>query len=619
MSQELSQPRPPISIPAYFALLRELPLDARRRIISQCSNTDLHNMIAFGTRPGNMHRVAIQTLLLSIISDPIFGYAAAMPQQQQRSAIHPSPYPPRPPPILARQPRQHSADWPLVHPSCGGVRNLGQGQSSNTTAGSSSTTSNSRDNPISIDIQPTEMLNVPSVRELDNALARKEARFMIAMTPRQTSTVQPQSRHTIQTESTHPILDTPESNSGRVVFRQDQIGFRAQDDVQSRTSPRTSSSPDSITKTKRTIDEVIQPSSLSPKRARMAAHSEAAEPHKRESGSVSPEHISDLPDTSRQEQLYKMLTSRTDAARQSAEARAQWTETATRDTDPEEEMSRGPAPNHAKLPLTNISQMISYDSHSERSDVPQAEEKISLVNPDALSSPLSSSVSDLGTPPPNDDSATSTADAFAKGKKPIGTHPPSQPTLELKLSRRPLSEQLGISGDAPNDTLAGEPVHSGYGGEPDPIDWNFHVSNTDSKPLSAFPDNVRSELLFHFIQTYRTEGDYHRNLKYIRAVKTESRALHAATGYCLNIRMYHQNRPRRKGALMQFSEAGGDKERACDECVRQKRLCARIVGGEEDFKRKGKQPAKEFQLVFYPLPESFREGVSWDGVAFWIK
>jgi hypothetical protein len=88
-----------------------------------------------------------------------------------------------------------------------------------------------------------------------------------------------------------------------------------------------------------------------------------------------------------------------------------------------------------------------------------------------------------------------------------------------------------------------EPIHSGYGGETDPIEWVFLIPDTDgtSKPLSFFPDSVRSEPLFHLIRTYCTGGDYHRNMKYIRAVKRESRALYATTGYRLNVRMYHQN------------------------------------------------------------------------------
>jgi hypothetical protein len=70
-------------------------------------------------------------------------------------------------------------------------------------------------------------------------------------------------------------------------------------------------------------------------------------------------------------------------------------------------------------------------------------------------------------------------------------------------------------------------------------------------------------------------------------------------------------------------KAGGDKERACDECVRQKRFCGRTVGshanGEGNIKGKEAQQVKEYQLIFYPFTEALREGVSWDDIAFWIR
>lgn len=85
------------------------------------------------------------------------------------------------------------------------------------------------------------------------------------------------------------------------------------------------------------------------------------------------------------------------------------------------------------------------------------------------------------------------------------------------------------------------------------------------------------------------------------------------------------------GPGMRFTESGGEENRACDECVRSFRLCARIVKIGEPCDtsmrrigdvKKGKAMAtsrdEKYELVFYPLPERLREGVSWDSVGFWI-
>jgi hypothetical protein len=70
-----------------------------------------------------------------------------------------------------------------------------------------------------------------------------------------------------------------------------------------------------------------------------------------------------------------------------------------------------------------------------------------------------------------------------------------------------------------------------------------------------------------------------------------------------------------------FSSAEGNRQRGCDLCVRQRRLCSRIVGcnGSKEESEQMEDGPGEYELVSYPLRNSMRAGVEWHKVAFWIQ
>ena len=73
-------------------------------------------------------------------------------------------------------------------------------------------------------------------------------------------------------------------------------------------------------------------------------------------------------------------------------------------------------------------------------------------------------------------------------------------------------------------------------------------------------------------------------------------------GKCANIAMWQKD-----CAQMTFEKAFGNKHRACDTCIRTKRLCARVVA--DGFGTK---------LCVYPLPDACLEDKSLHSIAEWV-
>jgi hypothetical protein len=77
---------------------------------------------------------------------------------------------------------------------------------------------------------------------------------------------------------------------------------------------------------------------------------------------------------------------------------------------------------------------------------------------------------------------------------------------------------------------------------------------------------------------------------------------HSDGGRCLNITVWQKG----KGQST-FEKADGNQWRACDTCIRTKRLCVRIQGDSLGAK-----------LCVMPLPESRREGRAMESIAVWV-
>ncbi|KAF1842160.1 uncharacterized protein K460DRAFT_435495 [Cucurbitaria berberidis CBS 394.84] len=74
---------------------------------------------------------------------------------------------------------------------------------------------------------------------------------------------------------------------------------------------------------------------------------------------------------------------------------------------------------------------------------------------------------------------------------------------------------------------------------------------------------------------------------------------------CLNLRLYEGST-----TLQEMCFESGDDKRACDYCVRTRRLCVRMYKDDDD---------KTYKLGFFPLPEKWRKGVNYDNVGFWVR
>jgi hypothetical protein len=62
----------------------------------------------------------------------------------------------------------------------------------------------------------------------------------------------------------------------------------------------------------------------------------------------------------------------------------------------------------------------------------------------------------------------------------------------------------------------------------------------------------------------------------------------------------------RRSEPNKWTAAGGDQQKTCDTCIRQKRFCARLV-----------ETGGVVKLGFYPLPGHIGEKVEWRDIRYW--
>jgi hypothetical protein len=99
-----------------------------------------------------------------------------------------------------------------------------------------------------------------------------------------------------------------------------------------------------------------------------------------------------------------------------------------------------------------------------------------------------------------------------------------------------------------------------------------------------------------FLSTEYRKKIYHSTLR----VKEK----YVKNGCCINWRQAGQ-----KVTSCNYSNADGNSERACDYCIRTKRLCARLVKVKE-----------EISCAIYPLPAGFRARTAkWDDMEYWVQ
>jgi hypothetical protein len=140
---------------------------------------------------------------------------------------------------------------------------------------------------------------------------------------------------------------------------------------------------------------------------------------------------------------------------------------------------------------------------------------------------------------------------------------------------------------------------------PDAIEVVLAVPDiTDSTGLSILlrsllrlPTTTRVELESHLTYAYRTEDCEERCAEFVAA---RHRPLRVAEDICLHSMVCSFE--------MEYELSGGNKMHACDRCVRDGTICARIVWA-----------SAKFQLALFPLPERFRQGVGWYKTGFWLR
>jgi hypothetical protein len=118
-------------------------------------------------------------------------------------------------------------------------------------------------------------------------------------------------------------------------------------------------------------------------------------------------------------------------------------------------------------------------------------------------------------------------------------------------------------------------------------------------PLSACSRDLQHQLTRKFDDDYiNTEN--HRAL-YITLLELKDR--HAGDECCVNNVLY-----KKRGGPKTWQDANGMKKRTCDFCIKQKRLCARLVRQDN-----------EVVLMVYALPATFRLGKEAHELAFWVQ
>ncbi|KAH7088127.1 hypothetical protein FB567DRAFT_620418 [Paraphoma chrysanthemicola] len=119
------------------------------------------------------------------------------------------------------------------------------------------------------------------------------------------------------------------------------------------------------------------------------------------------------------------------------------------------------------------------------------------------------------------------------------------------------------------------------------------------KPMTALPlqlsTHLQNKLDYDYNDTFvHTEW-------YRRMFRHPERSLQ--NSYCANYFVYHRTSHKNT-----WGKASGNKYRACDYCVKSKRLCARLVNIKDAN-----------ALAIFPLPERFRVDKAWNDVGYWVR
>ncbi|PVI06197.1 hypothetical protein DM02DRAFT_623502 [Periconia macrospinosa] len=121
------------------------------------------------------------------------------------------------------------------------------------------------------------------------------------------------------------------------------------------------------------------------------------------------------------------------------------------------------------------------------------------------------------------------------------------------------------------------------------------------KSLNDLPDSVRDDLKSHFESVYCTADRAGRYRSWYNKVIKNAGGNDRLR--CVNNVVYIYGR-----YLPNYGHESGTMDRACDTCVKTRRVCAKIV------KVRGKD-----KLGIFPLPIGVRKKAEWDDLNFWVS
>ncbi|KAI4931035.1 uncharacterized protein J4E92_004869 [Alternaria infectoria] len=101
---------------------------------------------------------------------------------------------------------------------------------------------------------------------------------------------------------------------------------------------------------------------------------------------------------------------------------------------------------------------------------------------------------------------------------------------------------------------------------------------------------------------FLTDFAFNRPKRAAYGAMARNAARYKTEGKCVNIAIWQ-----RGCAHSAFEKAHGNEHRACDTCIRTKRLCVRVVADGSGTK-----------LCVFPLPEVLREGKTLNSIAVWV-
>ncbi|KAH7077588.1 hypothetical protein BKA63DRAFT_508556 [Paraphoma chrysanthemicola] len=129
--------------------------------------------------------------------------------------------------------------------------------------------------------------------------------------------------------------------------------------------------------------------------------------------------------------------------------------------------------------------------------------------------------------------------------------------------------------------------------------WIPNGYHSTWKTMTALPHHLSTDL------QNKLDCDYNDTRKHTTNYRNMFRFQdrNVETGLCANYFVIHKTRRK-----VTWDEANGNSNRACDHCIRSRRLCARLVNINSTIK-----------FAIFPLPERFRINKAWNDAEYWVQ